>query len=276
MSPIDVRQLPVLVVDDNTTNRRLLHDLLTHWQMRPTTVDGGQAALTALAQAKAAGRPFRLVLLDAQMPEMDGFAVAACIQQDPSIAGATILMLSSMDLSGDAARCRTLGIPFYLTKPIIPSDLWEAILAALGQAAPANRPTPLAAQRKPLGSRHGVRILVAEDNVINQLLVVRMLEKRGYEVEVVSTGQAALAALERHLFDLVLMDVQMPDLDGFEATTAIRVQERETGAHLPIIALTAHAMSGDHERCLAAGMDGYLTKPLKADELEAAIDRLLG
>jgi two-component system, sensor histidine kinase and response regulator len=207
---------------------------------------------------------------------MDGFVVAACIQQDPCIAGPTILMLSSMDLSGDAARCRTLGIPFYLTKPIIPSDLWEAILAALGQAAPANRPTPLAAHRVPLGSHHGVRILVAEDNVINQLLVVRMLEKRGYEVEVVSTGQAALAALEQHLFDLVLMDVQMPDLDGFETTATIRVQERETGAHLPIIALTAHAMSGDHERCLAAGMDGYLTKPLKADALEAAIDRLLG
>jgi signal transduction histidine kinase/DNA-binding NarL/FixJ family response regulator len=140
VSPIDVRQLPVLVVDDNTTNRRLLHDLLTHWRMWPTTVDGGQAALTALAQAKAAGTPFRIVLLDAQMPEMDGFAVAACIQQDPSIAGPTILMLSSMDLSGDAARCRTLGIPFYLTKPIIPSDLWEAILAALGQGGTGKSP----------------------------------------------------------------------------------------------------------------------------------------
>jgi len=185
-------------------------------------------------------------------------------------------MLSSMDLSGDAACCRALGIPFYLTKPIIPSDLWEAILAALGQAAPANRPTPLAAQRKPLGSRYGMRILVAEGNVINQLLVIHILEKRGYQVEVVSTGQAALAALARHLFDVVLMDVQKPDLYGFETTAAIRVQEREPGAHLPIMALTAHAMNGDHERWLAAGMDGYLIKTLKADELEAAIDRLLG
>jgi CheY-like chemotaxis protein len=149
----------------------LLHDLLTHWQMSATSVDGGQAALTALAQAKAAGRPFRLVLLDAQMPEMDGFAVSACIQQDPSVAGATILMLSSMDLSGAAARCRALGIPFYLTKPIIPSDRWEAILTALGQAAPAKHPRPSAAQRMALGSRRSVRILVAEDNVVNQLLI---------------------------------------------------------------------------------------------------------
>jgi CheY-like chemotaxis protein len=276
MSPIAVAPLPVLVVDDNTTNRRLLRDLLTHWQMWPITIDGGPAALTALAQAEAEGTPFRLVLLDAQMPEMDGFAVAVCIQQDSSIARAAILMLSSMNPSGIAARCRALGIPFYLTKPFIPSDLWEAITTASGQVTPGNRPMLSATQRVPHSSRHGLCILVAEGSVINQQLAVRILEKRGYQGEMVSTGQEALAALARYLFDLALLDIQMPDLDGFETTTAIRAQERVTGAHLPIIALTARAMSGIHERWLAAGMDDCLTKPLKADDLETSIDRLLG
>jgi two-component system sensor histidine kinase/response regulator len=243
--------------------------------MQPTAVEGGHAALALLAQAKAAGTPYRLVLLDAQMPDMDGFAVAACIQQDPTLAGATILMLSSTDLSGDAGRCRALGIPRYLTKPIIPSDLWEAMTSALDQAGPVSQLVPAVSAHPPRAGRHGARILLAEDNVVNQRLAVRLLEKWGYQVEVVGTGQAALAALARHPFDLVLMDVQMPDLDGFETTAAIRARERVTGVHLPIIALTAHAMSGDHERCLAVGMDAYLTKPLKADDLEAAIDRLL-
>jgi two-component system, sensor histidine kinase and response regulator len=271
---LDVRQLPVLVVDDNATNRRILHEILTRWQMRPTTVAGGEAALVALTQAKAAGAPFSLVLLDVHMPEMDGFSVAARIRQDPALTGATILMLSSADLSGDAARCRALGIPVYLTKPVIQSDLWNAIATALHGAAHNVRPAPAVSQRMSPGGRQGLRILLAEDNVVNQTVAVRMLEKCGYQVEVAGTGQDALSALAQRSFDLVLMDVQMPELDGFETAVLSRAQERATGAHLPIIALTAHAMKGDQERCLAAGMDGYLTKPLKAAELYAAIDQL--
>jgi signal transduction histidine kinase/DNA-binding response OmpR family regulator/putative methionine-R-sulfoxide reductase with GAF domain len=272
---VDVRQLPVLVVDDNATNRRILHDILVHWQMRPTAAGGGEAALTALTQAKDAGAPFPLVLLDVHMPDMDGFTIAAHIKQDPALAGATIVMLSSTDLAGDAARCRELGIPIYLIKPIIQSDLWEAIMMALGKEAHASLPAPWASQPRALVRRQRWRILVAEDNVVNQTLAVRMLEKCGHDVRVVGTGKEALAALLQHAFDVVLMDVQMPDLDGLETTAAIRAQERGTARHLPIIAMTAHAMQGDQERCLAAGMDGYVTKPMQAADLYAAIDSLL-
>jgi PAS domain S-box-containing protein len=272
--PIDVRQLPVLVVDDNATNRHLLQDVLAHWHMQPTAVDGGEAALARLTQARGTGTPFPLALVDAQMPEMDGFTLAARIRQDPTLVGTTILMLSSVDLSGDAARCRELDIPVYLTKPIIQSDLWNAIMTALRRAAHPSTPTPSAPPRMLLGRRQRLRILLAEDNVVNQTLTVRMLEKCGHQVEVVGTGKAALAALAQRFFDVVLMDMQMPELDGLETTAAIRAQEHGTGRHLPIIAMTAHAMKGDQERCLAAGMDGYVTKPMKAADLYAAIDCL--
>jgi PAS domain S-box-containing protein len=272
---LNVHQLHVLVVDDNATNRRILYDILAHWHMQPMAVGDGEAALAALIQAKDAGAPFPLVLLDVQMPEMDGFTLARRIRQDPALAGATILMLSSTDLAGDTMRCRELGIPIYLTKPIIQSDLWEAIMTALGRGAHAALPPSPAPPRMPLGQRPRWRILLAEDNVVNQTVATRMLEKCGHQVEVVGTGREALAALAQHPFDLVLMDVQMPELDGLEATATIRAQEGGTDRHLPIIAMTAHAMKGDQERCLAAGMDGYVTKPMKAADLYAAIDRLL-
>jgi CheY-like chemotaxis protein/anti-sigma regulatory factor (Ser/Thr protein kinase) len=264
---VDVRHLPVLVVDDNATNRHILHQMLAHWQMQPTAVEGGQAALAALTQAQKAGTPFPLVLLDAHMPEMDGFTLAARIRQDPTLAGATILMLSSVDLAGDAARCRELGIPLYLTKPIIQAALWDAIMETLCGVAQEDTPAPSVSHLTAPGTQRRLRLLLAEDNAVNQKLAVRMLEKRGHEVEVVSTGKEALAALTRHTFDLVLMDVQMPELDGFETTAVIRARERASGRHLPIIAMTAHAMKGDEERCLAAGMDGYVAKPMKADDL---------
>jgi signal transduction histidine kinase/CheY-like chemotaxis protein/HPt (histidine-containing phosphotransfer) domain-containing protein len=273
--PIDVHGLPVLVVDDNATNRRILQELLAHWRMRPTVVDGGPAALAALADARDADRPFRLVLLDAQMPEMDGFTLAGHIKQDPTLAGATILMLSSSDLAENMARCRALGIHMYLTKPIIPSDLLNAILTALYGTAPDVHSSPAMPKPASRGHAQSLQVLLAEDNVVNQRLTVWMLEKRGYQVEVASTGHEALAALARRAFDVVLMDLQMPELDGFETTAVIRAQERGTGAHLPIIAMTAHAMKGDEERCLAAGMDGYVSKPVKAEELYAAIDRVV-
>jgi two-component system, sensor histidine kinase and response regulator len=248
--------------------------MLTHWQMRPTAVASGQEALAVLAQARATGRPFPLVLLDAHMPETDGFTLAACITQEPELAGATILMVSSADMPAVTVRCQEWGIARSLTKPIIQSDLWNALTTILrlpkqGHALVPPLPTPTTV------SAQSLRILLAEDNPVNQKLALHLLEKRGHQVEVVSTGREALGLLARQAFDLVLMDVQMPEMDGLEATAIIRERERGTGTHLPIIALTAHALQGDKEKCLAVGMDAYVTKPMQADALFAAIDQLL-
>lgn len=278
---VDMHDLPVLVVDDNATNRRILHEMLTHWGMRPTTVESGAAALDILESAEDAGTPFPLVLLDVHMPEMDGLTVAAWIKQDPRFTGVTILMLSSGDQQNFEARCRQAGVLVYLRKPIIRSELWEAMITALNRPeVPEERtdrpckghdPQYNAAARP----MQQLRILVAEDNIVNQRLVVRLLQKRGHTVLVANTGREALAVLERHPVDLVLMDVQMPEMDGLEATAVIREQERQRGGHLPIIALTAHAMKGDAERCRAAGMDSYVPKPINAQALSAAISRVL-
>jgi two-component system sensor histidine kinase/response regulator len=273
--PADLHGQPVLVVDDHAATRAMLCELLAHWRLRPVAVEGGRAALAAWTRAKSAGAPFPLVLLDAQMPELDGFALAEQLRRDPGGTSAIVMMLAATDLPAAMARCRTLEIARYLIKPVTPSELWEALLSATRplarQGAPAGAITPDSGAAR---SRR-LRLLVAEDNAVNQLVVRRLLEKRGHQVEVVSTGRAALAALAQQSFDLVLMDVQMPELDGFEATRRIRAQEHASGRHLPIIALTAHAMKGDAERCLAAGMDDYLTKPITSAALEAAIDRLL-
>jgi CheY-like chemotaxis protein len=273
--PVEVRNLPVLVVDDNATNRRILHDMLCHWQMQATEVDNGQTALTMLAQARDKGMPFPLVLLDAHMPEMDGFTVAAHIKADATLSGATILMLSSDDLAGDSARCRELGIALYLKKPIAQAELQEAMKTALCHSGSESSSSPPHPQATTPVSRKPLRILLAEDTLVNQTLTVRLLEKQGHAVQVVGDGQAALQALSQYPFDLVLMDVQMPVMDGLEATAAIRQEEKCSGGHIPIIAMTAHAMQGDRERFLAAGTDGYVAKPMKAAELSAAIDRLL-
>ena len=273
-SAAQLHGLPVLIVDDNATNRRNLHELLTHWGLQPTSVDSGQAALATLAQARHLGTIFPLLLLDATMPGMDGFALAAQIKQEPTLAGATLIMLTSGGQRGDTAGCRQLGIAASLTKPVTPSELWDTILQALGTATPTPAPALL--------TRHTVRqhpqrlhILLAEDNVVNQKLAGRLLEKWGHTVTVVSTGKDVLTALAQQSFDLVLMDVQMPEMDGLEATAAIRVQERLTATHMPIIAMTANAMQGDAEQCLAAGMDGYIAKPMRPDDLYTAITRLL-
>jgi two-component system, sensor histidine kinase and response regulator len=278
---VDVRDLPVLVVDDNATNRRILHEMLIHWQMRPTAVESGSTALAMMEQAQKAGTLFPLVLLDAQMPEMDGFAVAECIKQHPSFARANILMLSSGDQRETEARCRRVGVTSYLRKPITRSELWDAMMAAL------SRPEEKGDQTDLLSGGHDLqhtaemmptrrlRILLAEDNVVNQRLVVGLLEKRGHTVVVASTGREVLTTLAQEPVDLVLMDVQMPEMDGLEATAAIRAQERQRGGHLPIIALTAHAMKGDQERCFAGGMDDYVSKPIQAQELSAAMARVL-
>jgi CheY-like chemotaxis protein len=275
VTPVSLQGLPVLVVDDNATNRRILEEVLTHWGMRPTIVDGGPAALAALKAARDTGSPMPLGLLDAHMPGTDGWTLAPQIKQDPILVGATIMMLTSGGQRGDAAHCRELGIAAYLMKPVTQSDLWDAMLAVLDATAPTPQHTPVTGHTV-REARGWLRILVAEDNAVNQRLAVRLLEKQEHMVVIVSNSREVLAALEQQLFDLVLMDVQMPEMDGLEATGAIRARERVNGGHIPIIAMTAHAMKGDAERCLTAGMDAYISKPMKADELYATIDRLGG
>jgi signal transduction histidine kinase/DNA-binding response OmpR family regulator len=272
--PLDrLRDVLVLIVDDNATNRRILKAILTRWHMRPTTVDGGAAALGCLMHASADGTPFPLVLIDVQMPEIDGFALVERIKRTPEVAGATVMMLSSADLNGEMARCRELGVAAYLTKPIRPAELLDAMLLALGSLPGAEScgAVPEASTDPPL---HGVRVLLAEDNGVNQRLAARLLEKRGHKVTVANNGREALAAFEKDAFDVVVMDVQMPEMDGFEATAAIRARERESGTHVAIIAMTARAMKGDQERCLAAGMDGYVSKPVSVQRLFDEIARV--
>jgi two-component system sensor histidine kinase/response regulator len=266
--------LPVLVVDDNSTNRRILEEQLTSWGMRPTVVGSGQDALVTLQQAADNGAPFALALLDAQMPQMDGFTVAESIKQNPTLARATIMMVTSGGHPQNAARRRDLGIASYLTKPIRQSDLLNALVTALYNTAAPTRPSfsPLPFLPEPQSPLH---ILLVEDNPVNQRLVVRLLEKRGHSVVVANNGKEGLAAFAKESFALVLMDVQMPEMDGFAATKAIRQQEESTNTHVPIIALTAHAMRGDRERCLAAGMDAYLSKPLQAQQLFEMIGQLV-
>jgi CheY-like chemotaxis protein len=270
-----VRDLPVLIVDDNSTNCRILYEVLSYGGMRPTTAESGQAALAALTQARDLGTPFPLVLLDATMPEMDGFTLAAHIKHDPTLASAIIMMRTSRSQRHDAARCQALGIGAYLTKPITPVELWQAIGRVLHPATPTVPLSPTGASRAPQETQRPLRVLLAEDNVVNQRLAARLMEKRGHTVVMVSTGREALAALAKEHFDLVLMDVQMPDMDSLEATTTIRRWEQETSIHVPIIAMTAHSMQGDEERCLAAGMDGYVSKPMKPEALYAAVDSVM-
>ncbi len=270
-----LRELHVLIVDDNYTNRRILQSMLEGWGMRPTAVEGGRAALQALEVAKSTGDLFPLILLDCQMPEIDGFALADQIQQDPDLGAVATVMLTSAGRLGDAARCRELGILAYLVKPFHRGELLEAICQILIKKTPAANDTPLVTRYTLREDEHRARVLLAEDNPVNQTLVVRVLEKRGYTVKVTSDGRGALEALENGQFDVVLMDVQMPGMDGFEATAAIRAKEMLAGGHIPIIALTAHALKGDKEQCIAAGMDSYLSKPIRAIELVSTIESLL-
>jgi CheY-like chemotaxis protein len=269
-----LRDLHALIVDDNFTNRRVLLGMLTRWGMRPTAVEGGRAALQALEIAKSTGHPFPLILLDGQMPEMDGFALAEQIQRDPGLVAVTIMMLTSAGHLGDAARCRDLGISAYLVKPIRQTELLSAICQILHRAS-RTKAMPLVTRHTLRENELRSRVLLAEDNALNQTLAVRLLEKRGYSVTVAGDGRAAVEAFEKGQFDVVLMDIQMPGMDGFEATAAIRAKEKLTGGHVPIIAMTAHALKGDQERCLSAGMDGYVSKPIRTSELFSTIENLL-
>ena len=273
---IDLEGLPVLAADDNETNLGILAEMLSNWRMQPTLVDGGRAALVELRRAAAAGEAFPLVLLDAVMPDMDGFAVAEEIKKDPALAGATIMMLTSADRAGERARCRELGIAAYLRKPIKQSELLNAVMKAMGLAADADTETTSTHAGVGTSLAHrGLRILLVEDNEFNQEIAANLLKRWGHVAVLAGDGKAALAAWEREQFDLILMDVQMPDMDGFAVTQAIRAKESTTNTHVPIIALTAHALRGDRERCLAAGMDAYASKPIRGPELAEVIARFL-
>ena len=271
LQPEQLRDLHALIVDDNTTNRRVLCGMLSRWGMKPTEVECGQSALKALEMAKSFGHPFPLIVIDGQMPEMDGFALAERIQKDPELVGATIMMLTSAGHLGDAARCRQLGISAYLVKPIRQGELLDAICSVLNEA-PKKGSVPLVTRHTLREVKKRLRVLLAEDNAVNQMLAVRLLEKRGYTVTVAVNGRDALAAFEKESFDVILMDIQMPEMDGLEATAEIRVREKSKGGHIPIIAMTAHSLVGDKERCLTAGMDGYVSKPIRTHQLFAVIE----
>ncbi len=272
--PLTLHGMPVLVVDDNATNRQILVKLLDNWGMQPSEADSGASAMATLEESKRTGKHFPLILLDAQMPEMDGFALAEYIKGHPDFKVATVMMLSSAGRRGDAVRCHNLGIAAYLTKPVRQAELLDAILTALGTRA-RGEATPTALVRHSLREKRNLlRILLAEDNAVNQLLAVRLLEKHGHEVTVAPDGRKALEALNNGSFDLILMDVQMPEMNGWEATQAIREKERSSGGHIPIVAMTAHAMKGDDEKCFASGMDDYLTKPIHTAELLAMLDKI--
>jgi PAS domain S-box-containing protein len=271
----DLKNLRVLLVDDNATNRLILKEIFSSWHMELEAVESGRKALAAIEQARKTGKPFSLFLIDSRMPEIDGFTLAEKIKNNPDLAGASIVMLTSAGVRGDAARCKKLGISAYLTKPIRQSELLDAIMFVLGTSPKRRKQVPLITRHIVKESRQLFRILLAEDNVINQKVAVHILEKKGHKVSVANNGQDVLRALRKDRFDLILMDVQMPKIDGFEATASIREKEKETGFHIPIIAMTAHALKGDRERCLDAGMDDYIAKPLKAEELMKKIDYVM-
>ncbi len=275
----------VLIVDDNKTNRRILQGLLRGWGMKAHAAAGGEEAIEMLKEALTDSEPYQLILTDMHMPSMDGFMFVQEMQGNRALSHATVMMLSSGGHRGDAARCQELGISAYLLKPVRQGELQEAIVRALHSTAASAAAAAAAAERQPTMITQGtlraelppnrlLDILLAEDNEVNQKLAVRLLQKRGHTVTVVNNGREAVQALEHRGYDLVLMDVQMPEMDGIEATRRVRERERrEDGAHQPIVAMTALVMKGDKERCLAAEMDGYLSKPIKPQELDDVLDR---
>jgi len=270
-----MRGMRVLVVDDNATNRRILRETLASWHMEAVETADGDSAIDMMSRAAAGREPFKLVLLDVNMPDMDGFAVAKKIKQDPVLGNTAVMMLTSAGQRGDAGKCRELGVQAYLTKPVRQSELLDAIMRIMGMS-------DVPAQDKALVTRHSLRenrvrlrILLVEDNEVNRKLALKLLQKRGHSIGIAENGLQALEVLQKEHFDLILMDMQMPEMSGFEAAAAIRENEQSTGEHIPIVAMTAHAMKGDREECLAAGMDDYISKPIEARKLFETIERYL-
>ncbi|HEX6037913.1 PAS domain S-box protein [Longimicrobium sp.] len=273
--PATLQGLPVLVVDDNSTTRRILQDMLRSWGMHPVAAADGLDGLGTVAAVLREGGGFPLLVVDADMPGMDGFALLEALRADPRCAPMRVIMLGSAARQWNAARCRALGVGAHLTKPVRQSQLLNAIVSVMGTAHGGDAPPPERPAAAPAAVRP-LRVLLAEDNPVNQKLAISLLNKRGHAVEAVGNGRLAVQVLNERRFDVVLMDVHMPEMGGFEATARIRELERGTGRRTPIVALTARAMQGDRERCLDAGMDGYVPKPLRADALFDAIERLAG
>jgi len=271
---VTLHGLRVLVVDDNTTNRLILEEMLKNWKMCPMAVESGWAALAEMDRAARAGEPFQLVLLDLMMPNMDGFMLAEQIRKVPGLRETPMIMLSSAWNFESSARSRELGIDHCLIKPVKQSDLLDSIVTSFRVATADEVPGLDGTQEIPEHEITSLKILLTEDGLVNQKVAVNLLEQRGHSVTVANNGQEALFAIEKDSFDVVLMDVQMPTMDGFEATGRIRQKEQLSGGHIPIIAMTAHAMKGDRERCLAAGMDGYIPKPIRAKDLYKAVETI--
>jgi CheY-like chemotaxis protein len=260
----------VLIVDDNETNRRILRDILAGAGMALREAASAAAGLAALRDAHRSGAPVELAIIDAQMPEQDGFSLATEIRATPELAHTRLLLLTSAGQRGDAQRCREVGINAYLTKPIARADLLEALSALFAGTTGGGPDEGIITRHTIAEARRRMHILLAEDNPVNQQVAATMLRKRGHEVDVVADGAAAVAAVRATAYDVVLMDIQMPEMDGFAATEAIRALPDRAG--LPIIALTAHALSGERDRCLSHGMTGYLTKPFRSHELFGLVE----
>jgi signal transduction histidine kinase/CheY-like chemotaxis protein len=273
---VSLAGIRVVVVDDNLTNRRILADMLWGWGMLPTPAASGPEALSHMRRGVQRDQPYSLVLTDVHMPEMDGFELARRIYDSADLTKSVILMLTSGDRGDDIARCRKLGVSAYLTKPVRRAELRAAMVSAITSHAPLrdhtevpNWGTSVLTQGELRSS--SVYVLLAEDNAVNQRVALRILEKAGHKVAIAEDGKMALRMLEQQPFDLILMDVQMPEMGGFETTALIREKEKRTGRHIPIIAMTAHAMAGDRERCIGAGMDGYISKPINAAAMLALV-----
>jgi CheY-like chemotaxis protein len=269
-----LENLRVLIVDDNATNRQILEKTLAYWNMRPTSAAAAAEGLALLQQAQASGTPFALMIVDCHMPDVDGFMFVEHLRELPEMQDLVTVMLTSGGQRGDGQRCKELGIAAYLIKPVLQSDLLEALLRVLGTRSDPAEPAQLITRHTLREARPPLRVLLAEDNPVNQRLAVRLLEKEGHSVVVAGNGAKALEALEGQQFDLVLMDVQMPVMDGMEATAAIRKREQSSGAHIPIVAMTAHAMAGDRQRFLSLGMDRYVSKPIHSSDLFDTIESL--
>jgi len=255
----------VLVVDDNATNREIAVKLLQGWKMKPCAVESGEQAIAELDRASQAGQDYQLLLLDVRMPATDGFGVVEHLREHPALSAAPIMMLTSEEQRGDAARCRELDIGAYLLKPFAQAELFAAIMNTLGLENVDK--APLVTRHTLQQSQRSLRVLLAEDNSVNQVLATRLLQKFGHAVEVAANGVIAVEKWKQGTYDLILMDVDMPELNGYGATAQIREAEQGSGSHIPIIGLTAHAMQGAREECIAHGMDGYLTKPIDTEAL---------
>jgi CheY-like chemotaxis protein len=273
----DLSDVPVLIADDNFTNRIVLQEMTASWGLAPSLAGDGKEAIDRLKKAYDSGKPYRLLLLDLQMPELDGFDVAKKIKENPLGADLKIILLTSLGRKGDAARCKGAGISGYLTKPIKQSELLDAIMLAMG--SPGEEEAAVITRYTVQEARKRLNILVAEDNPVNQRLVIELLKTRGHRVALASNGKEAIEAIEEEDFDLVLMDVQMPEMDGLEATRHIREREQRATSNeqpatsIPIIAMTAHAMKGDREKCLESGMDDYVSKPINVENLFGVIEK---